>query len=115
MYVDIIYSQYIYICINIRIDESNEVNRGGEKTSPVRWVFYTGVVHGFHELRIPKPLRILPNQDFLESNEVLFHCFWWSVCPSIILWFAFDCYAYNIEYIESPFVVELWHCFHAIV
>lgn len=37
------------------------------------------------------------------------------VRPSIILWFAFDCYACNIEYIESPFVVELWHCFHAIV
>ena len=43
MYVDIIYSQYIYIyiqyiyiyiCINIRIDESNEVNRGGAKNLP---------------------------------------------------------------------------------
>ena len=44
MYVDMIYSRYIIYLymysIYIRIDESNEVNRGGEKNSPTRWVLY---------------------------------------------------------------------------
>ena len=68
---------YIYIYIYIYIQYVCRyyiptVCRGGEKTSPVRWFFYTGVVHGFHELRIPKPLRILPTRTSWNLTRFCF-------------------------------------------
>lgn len=77
MYVDIIYSQYIYIysIYPVQIYVSMRAMKwiGAVKKPPqLDGFFYTGVVHGFHELRIPKPLRILPTRTSWNLTRFCF-------------------------------------------